>query len=155
MSEKISLFKLNKQAWLVVFLVVVYVAAAIFCLFKVNRFKQEIYDFPYTVSSEARIMQSRLYDFRNVIPVFFASKEISPKEVDKTLQMQEELQLESLEIIQQHYRGDLKEFSELRDMPSEFWLFLLHPPCYMVFSSSSIRGSFKRPQQNLFTLFNG
>lgn len=71
MSEKISLFKLNKQAWLVVFLIVVYVAAAIFCLFKVNRFTQEIYDFPYTVSSQARIMQSRLYDFRNVIPVFF------------------------------------------------------------------------------------
>ena len=119
MSEKISLFKLNKQAWLVVFLIVAYVCAAIFCLFKVNRFTQEIYDFPYTVSSQARIMQSRLYDFRNVIPVFFASKEISPKEVDKTLQMQEELQLASLEIIRKHYRGDLKEFSQLKETLAE------------------------------------
>jgi len=119
MSEKISLLKLNKQAWLVVFLIVVYVCGAIFCLIRVNRYTQEIYDFPFTVSTQARIMKSRLYDFRNVLPGSISSQEVSMDEIERTLQIQENLQLTSLAIIEKHYCGELKELAQIRELLTE------------------------------------
>lgn len=53
------------------FLVAVYTITSIVFLLQVNQYTQDIYDFPYLVSSQARIMKSRLYDFRSLTPVLF------------------------------------------------------------------------------------
>ena len=42
------------------FLVAVYTITSIVFLLQVNQYTQDIYDFPYLVSSQARIMKSRL-----------------------------------------------------------------------------------------------
>ena len=62
------------------FLVAVYTITSIVFLLQVNQYTQDIYDFPYLVSSQARIMKSRLYDFRSLTPVlfFFEGSQLSP-----------------------------------------------------------------------------
>ncbi len=64
-------------------------------------------------------MKSRLYDFRNVLPISISSKKVSLDQVERTLQIQENLQLTSLEIIQKHYCGDLKELAQIRELLKE------------------------------------
>lgn len=94
--------------------VALYVLTTVFFLLRVNQYTQNIYDYPYTVSSQARIMQSRLYDFRSILPVVFASADLAPEDIESTLESQEDLQENSVRIIEEKYRGDPKELDNLK-----------------------------------------
>lgn len=67
------------------FLVAVYTITSIVFLLQVNQYTQDIYDFPYLVSSQARIMKSRLYDFRSLTPVLFSSKDLNSAQLESAL----------------------------------------------------------------------
>lgn len=96
-------------------LVALYVVAAIFFLFRVNQLTQDIYDYPYAVSSQARIMKSRLYDFRSMVPVVFSTKDLTWPQIEHALKAQESLQLESIMNIEERYRGEPEELTELKE----------------------------------------
>ena len=68
------------------FLVAVYTITSIVFLLQVNQYTQDIYDFPYLVSSQARIMKSRLYDFRSLTPVLFSSKDLNSAQLESALE---------------------------------------------------------------------
>lgn len=87
------------------FLVAVYTITSIVFLLQVNQYTQDIYDFPYLVSSQARIMKSRLYDFRSLTPVLFSSKDLNSAQLESALKTQEALQQQSITIIEDRYRG--------------------------------------------------
>lgn len=95
--------------------VALYVLTTVFFLLRVNQYTQDIYDYPYTVSSQARIMQSRLYDFRSILPVVFASTDLAPEDIKSTLESQEALQKNSIKIIEKKYRGGSEELSNLKE----------------------------------------
>lgn len=95
--------------------VALYVLTTVFFLLRVNQYTQDIYDYPYTVSSQARIMQSRLYDFRSILPVVFASTDLAPEDIESTLESQEALQKNSIKIIEKKYRGGSEELSNLKE----------------------------------------
>lgn len=90
------------------FLVAVYTITSIVFLLQVNQYTQDIYDFPYLVSSQARIMKSRLYDFRSLTPVLFSSKDLNSAQLESALKTQEALQQQSITIIEDRYRGSRK-----------------------------------------------
>lgn len=96
-------------------LVALYVIAAIFFLFRVNQLTQDIYDYPYAVSSQARIMKSRLYDFRSMVPVVFSTKDLTWPQIEHALKSQESLQLDSIMKIEERYRGEPEELKELKE----------------------------------------
>lgn len=61
------------------FLVAVYMISSIVFLLQTNPYTQDIYDFPSLVSSQTRIMKSRLYDFRSLTLYFFIDgSQLSP-----------------------------------------------------------------------------
>ena len=97
------------------FLVAVYTITSIVFLLQVNQYTQDIYDFPYLVSSQARIMKSRLYDFRSLTPVLFSSKDLNSAQLESALKTQEALQQQSITIIEDRYRGSPEELQELKD----------------------------------------
>ena len=97
------------------FLVAVYTITSIVFLLQVNQYTQDIYDFPYLVSSQARIMKSRLYDFRSLTPVLFSSKDLNSTQLESALKTQETLQRQSITIIEDRYRGSPEELQELKD----------------------------------------
>lgn len=83
--------------------------------FSASKYTQDIYDFPYLVSSQARIMKSRLYDFRSLTPVLFSSKDLNSAQLESALKTQETLQRQSITIIEDRYRGSPEELQELKD----------------------------------------
>ena len=101
------------------FLVAVYTVTSIVFLLQVNQYTQDIYDFPYLVSSQARIMKSRLYDFRSLTPVLFSSKDLNSAQLENALKTQESLQHQSIVIIEDRYRGKPEELQELKDALAE------------------------------------
>ena len=61
------------------FLVAVYMISSIVFLLQTNPYTQDIYDFPSLVSSQTRIIKSRLYDFRSLTLYFFIDgSQLSP-----------------------------------------------------------------------------
>ena len=84
-----SVEKKENRGIVMCFLVAVYTITSIFFLLQVNQY---IYDFPYLVSSQARIMKSRLYDFRSLTPVLFSSKDLNSAQLESALKTQETLQ---------------------------------------------------------------
>lgn len=110
--------KANRGA-VMCFLVAVYTVTSIVFLLQVNQYTQDIYDFPYLVSSQARIMKSRLYDFRSLTPVLFSSKDLNSTQLENALKTQESLQHQSIVIIEDRYRGKPEELQELKDALGE------------------------------------
>lgn len=79
-----SVEKKENRGIVMCFLVAVYTITSIVFLLQVNQYTQDIYDFPYLVSSQARIMKSRLYDFRSLTPVLFSSKDLNSAQLENS-----------------------------------------------------------------------
>ena len=77
------------------FLVAVYTITSIVFVLQV-KYTQDIYDFPYLVSSQARIMKSRLYDLQSLTPVLFSSKDLNSAQPEGILKTQEALEQQSI-----------------------------------------------------------
>lgn len=106
----------HKKGWFSVWIMVICVLIIIFTVFCIMFLKRmdetadKIYEHPYTVSSEARSMQSRLMDMRLLIGTVLLDKDI-PSET--FLDERYRLQDESLDVITEKYLGPQEDSERL------------------------------------------
>lgn len=94
-----SVEKKENRGIVMCFLVAVYTITSIVFLLQVNQYTQDIYDFPYLVSSQARIMKSRLYDFRSLTPVLFSSKDLNSTQLESALKLRKRFKDKALRLL--------------------------------------------------------
>lgn len=90
-----------------------YVLFVSFIMYRMSEATTQLYDYPYTVSREAREMKARLYEMRYTLPVLLASTNLSDGDVRKILEERNRIQDQSMDIIRSRYRGKASDLARL------------------------------------------
>ncbi len=104
----------KKRANLMCAFVAAYIAVTSYFLYQVHEFTNDIYNYPYYVSSQAREMRFRFYNFRVILPVLLSSANYTIDDIRHTFTEQQAMYEELAKTMEQRFRGDPKEFAEFK-----------------------------------------
>ena len=76
-----------------------YILFVSFIMYRMSEATTQLYDYPYTVSREAREMKARLYEMRYTLPVLLATRNLSDGDVGKILEERNRIQVFHLSFV--------------------------------------------------------